>query len=458
MVNKWQEVSLGDIFDVKHGFAFKGEFFTNEDSPTVLVTPGNFAVGGGFQNPKPKFYDGPLPEDYILKPGEIIVTMTDLSKQADTLGYAAIVPQDENLWLHNQRVGLLEFKESVASDPVFINYLLRSHEYRSWVVGSASGTTVKHTSPNRIQSYKCRIPPIEEQRTIAHILGSLDDKIELNRRMNETLEAIAQALFKSWFIDFGPVIDNALAAGNPIPEEIQPRAAIRESLDDARKPLPDDVRGLFPEEFGFAEDVGWIPKGWEGGCIGDIGENPRRGIQPTEIESGTPYIGLQDMPQQSISLSSWGNSDSVESTKFKFNRGEILFGKLRPYFHKVGIAPVGGVCSTDILIVLPKAEEWFSVLLGHLTSVEFIEYVTRSSSGTRMPRTNWKDMSDYEIAIPPESLARVLTKQLQPQIEKLLLNIKQSRELEKLRDTLLPKLLSGELRIPDAEKMVEEVV
>jgi type I restriction enzyme S subunit len=242
MRSEWQDVSLGDLFKIKHGFAFKGEFFVEEPTETLLITPGNFAIGGGFQNPKPKFYNGPVPDEYVLKPGQIVVTMTDLSKQSDTLGLAAVIPQDQNVWLHNQRVGLLEFKGKIPSDPRFLNYLLRTHEYRSWVIGSATGTTVKHTSPSRIHSYSCSIPPLEEQKTIAHILGSLDDKIELNRQMNATLEAMAQALFKSWFVDFDPVIDNALAAGHPIPAPLQSRAEARAALGDKRKPLPKEIR------------------------------------------------------------------------------------------------------------------------------------------------------------------------------------------------------------------------
>lgn len=163
------------------------------------------------------------------------------------------------------------------------------------------------------------------------------------------------------------------------------------------------------------------------------------------------------MPHKSIALSSWGWSDEVASAKFSFNRGEILFGKLRPYFHKVGIAPVDGVCSTDILVVLPKEDEWFSVVLGYVTSPEFIEYVTAASTGTKMPRTNWKDMGSYGIILPERPAAKILTELFHQCVNKILLNIEQNQELSKLRDTLLPKLLSGELRIPDAEKIFERI-
>ena len=106
------------------------------------------------------------------------------------------------------------------------------------------------------------LPPLETQKAIAHILGSLDDKIELNRQMNATLEAIAQALFKSWFVDFDPVIDNALAAGNPIPEPLQARAEARKALGDKRKPLPEAIQQQFPSAFEYSDELGWIPEGW----------------------------------------------------------------------------------------------------------------------------------------------------------------------------------------------------
>ena len=140
------------------------------------------------------------------------------------------------------------------------------------------------------------------------------------------------------------MIDNALAGGKEIPAELSDRALDRAALGNKRQPLPAEIRTLFPDEFILSDEQGWIPKGWEVVSLCDIAENPRRGIKSEETKSGTAYIGLHDMPQKSIPLSSWGQADEVASSKFIFNRGEILFGKLRPYFHKVGIAPVDGAC------------------------------------------------------------------------------------------------------------------
>lgn len=442
MANDWRAVALGEIFKVKHGFAFKGEFFTDEPQETVLVTPGNFAIGGGFQDGKRKYYNGPVPEDYVLKPGQVVVTMTDLSKESDTLGYAASIPNDSTIWLHNQRVGLLELKPAIPASPRFLQYLLRTHEYRSWIVGSATGTTVKHTSPGRIESFVTRIPPIEEQRAIAHILGTLDDKIELNRHANETLEAMARALFKAWFVDFEPV--RAKLEG-------------RWQCDQSLPGLPAHLYDLFPDRL-VESELGGIPEGWRMGSLGEVAVHPRRSVQPGEIKDETPYIALEHMPKRCIALAEWGVANGLESNKYEFKHGEILFGKLRPYFHKVGVAPVDGVCSTDIVVIAPKLPTWFGFVLAHASSDAFVEYTNAGSTGTKMPRTSWPEMARYAVVLPHEDVAFAFNQHIKAASEEIIATIHESKFLAQLRDTLLPKLISGELRVPDAERIVGAAV
>lgn len=372
------------------------------------------------------------------------------------IGEVGRVEVDDTIFL-GQR--LIQYRaNNEVLDSRFLLYSFLSHDLQhQFRMHEGSGSVVSHIKVPDCSKFEVPLPPLPEQKAIAHVLGALDARIELNRRMNETLEGMAQALFKSWFVDFDPVLDNALASGKEIPEELQERAKARQALGDQRRPLPPEIRTLFPDQFTYNDDLGWIPEGWKVVPLNKVAENPRRGVKAEEIQPGTAYIGLQDMPQKSISLPSWGVSDDVASSKFLFHRGEILFGKLRPYFHKVGIAPVDGVCSTDILIVLPKKDAWFSLVFGHVTSKVFIEYVTAASTGTKMPRTNWKDMGRFMVTLPNEHVANFLTKQFQEYLAKILLNIEQNQNLGHLRDTLLPKLLSGELRIPDAEKLVAEV-
>lgn len=280
------------------------------------------------------------------------------------------------------------------------------------------------------------LPPLSEQKAIAHILSSFDDKIELNRQMNETLEAMARAIFKSWFVDFDPV--SAKRSGR------QPAGMDTATAD------------LFPDEF-EESSLGLIPKGWRVGKLGDIAENLRRGVKPENITPNTPYIGLEHMPKRSISLSDWGSVEDINSNKYQFYQGEILFGKLRPYFHKVGVAALDGICSTDILVITPKLQEWFSFVLSIVSSDDFINYTNITSTGTRMPRTNWNDMSKYEIIIPSIEIVKTFNYQLVPFVNKIKSHIFESHTLATLRDTLLPKLMSGEIRVKEAEKIMEKL-
>jgi type I restriction enzyme S subunit len=435
MAGDWPSVSLGDLVEIQHGYAFAGGYFRDESPGDVLVTPGNFRPGGGFQQGRSKYYAGPVPAAFVLNQGDLIITMTDLSRESDTLGFPARVPaaDDHGRFLHNQRLGRVIVRPGVEVDRDYLYYLLCTRQYRSEVLASATGTTVKHTSPSRIGRFRFELPPVAEQQRIARILGALDDKIELNRRTNETLEAIAQALFKSWFVDFGPVRSKA----------------------EGRDPgLPPRLADMFADSFDGSE-LGEIPTGWRAGVLADLAEHPRRGVQPDLVDPSTLYVGLEHMPRGRMVLDDWGGAGALESGKLKFRRGEILFGKLRPYFHKVGVAPIDGICSTDIVVIRPRTDPAFGLVLGIVSSDAFVDYAAAGSTGTRMPRTNWAEMAHFPCAIPPDQVMGSFTDQIRPAIDRVVSSIHESRTLAALRDTLLPKLISGELRVADAELVVE---
>ena len=295
----------------------------------------------------------------------------------------------------------------------------------SHIHGYRDGTVAERLNLPTIRALPILFPPLREQRAAAKILGALNDKIELNRRMNKTLEAMVRVLFESWFVTYDPVRAKAGGYG----------AGLSEPVSD-----------IFPDSFQDSE-LGEIPTGWRIGTLGDVTEHPRRGLKPNEIHAPTPYIALEHMPRRCIALSEWGAADGVESNKFEFKSGEILFGKLRPYFHKVGIAPVDGVCSTDIVVVAPRTDEWFGFALGHISSDAFVEHTNAGSTGTKMPRTSWGEMARYRVVIPPGNIARAFTFIVRPMVSAITASIHESRTLGMLRDTLLPKLVSGELRI-----------
>ena len=279
-------------------------------------------------------------------------------------------------------------------------------------------------------------PPLPEQRAIAHILGTLDDKIELNRRMNETLEAMARALFKSWFVDFDPVRAKAEGRDPGLP-----------------KPLAD----LFPDSFEDSE-LGEIPKGWEVGTLGDVAEHPRRGSSARRDRPlDTPYIALEHMPKRCIALSDWGMLPmGWRATSSSSRRGEILFGKLRPYFHKVGVAPVDGVCSTDIVVVAPEGRSGSASCSATSRATSSSSTRTPARPARRCRGTSWGEMARYEVVLPPRPVAEAFTDQVRPLVDRIIAGIHESRTLAALRDTLLPKLISGELAHRGCRKVRDE--
>lgn len=434
MGSDWRPHSLGDLVDIKHGFAFKSSNFSDEPTNDILLTPGNFAIGGGFKYDKLKYYDGDVPEEYILNQGDLLVTMTDLSKQADTLGFPAIVPETHGMrYLHNQRLGLVEMRQGVQVDKVYLFYLLCSREYRHEVIAGATGTTVKHTAPKRIAAFKFLLPPYDEQRAIAHILGSLDDKIELNRQMNETLEAMAHAIFKSWFVDFDPV---------------------RAKAEGRDSGLPKDIADIFPDSFEDLE-LGEIPKGWKETTIGaefdlTMGQSPP-GSTYNEEGDGFPFFqGRRDFGFRYPSNRVY----CTEPKRFANKRDTLVSVR----------APVGdinmayGKCCVGrgVAAVRHKSGSRSCTYYAmHTLSDRFAQF---EAEGTVFGAINKKQFEGLHWLSPPGDLVSEFEKIAFPLDERIEKNTNETVTLSSLRDTLLPKLISGELHVPDAGKLLESVI
>ena len=304
------------------------------------------------------------------------------------------------------------------ADTRFLNYALSNLD----ISGYLTGSTMPKLTQRNMNQILLTVPPLPEQRRIAHILGTLDDKIELNRGMNQTLEAMARAISQDWFVDFGPT---------------------RAKMEGQEPYLPPELWDLFPDELADSE-LGEIPEGWIVGELREIADFPVRTVKPQELPEETAYIGLEHMPRKSITLGDWGTGERVTSNKLSFQRGDFLFGKLRPYFHKVGMTALSGICSTDIVVVSPKRSEWSSFVLLCISSEEFVSYTDQTSNGTKMPRTNWKTMSQYEICRPPDPVAQAFQSASEKILSRINANIHESRTLSQQRDTLLPRMFSGE--------------
>jgi type I restriction enzyme S subunit len=292
-------------------------------------------------------------------------------------------------------------------NPRFLYYALNTRFVQAQIEENLGGSGGQKTIS--LESIKRLLIPVPKNSIIsskiAKFLSELDSKIEILRNVNETLEKITQSLFKSWFADF-----------------------------DGQTEFIDS-------------ELGQIPKGWEIGKLGQLAKNIKNSIPPSEINSDLYYIGLEHMPKGFISLLEWEGAENIMSNKFQFNNKQILFGKLRPYFKKVGFAPIDGICSTDILVIDSIESYSFVYVLEILCSDIFINYTSMGSTGTRMPRTDWKIMSEYNIVIPPKSILLKFNTITNSFLEDIRNNIFQIKELEKIRDSLLPKLMSGEIRV-----------
>jgi type I restriction enzyme S subunit len=259
-----------------------------------------------------------------------------------------------------------------------------------------------------------KLPTIAVQNRIGDILSTYDDLIENYTRRIMIMEQMAQMLYREWFVNF-------------------------------RFPGHEKVKLVDSE-------MGLIPQGWTASELGKLCGEVRRGVNPSDVPADTPYIGLEHMPRKSIALSEWGEAGQVQSTKLRFRRGEILFGKIRPYFHKVGVAPVDGVCSSDAIVIVPNSVGLFPVVLLCVSSDEFVLQATQTSQGTKMPRANWDVLCRYAVAMPERPLLDRFNAAITPMVELINNLLFRNRTLRTTRDMLLPKLVSGEVSVEQIGK------
>jgi len=319
-----------------------------------------------------------------------------------------------------------------------------------------------------LKAFLVPTPAINEQKQIASILGSLDDKIELNRQMNTTLEAMAQALFKSWFVDFDPVIDNALAAGNPIPDELAERAerrakAARQQSPEYPHTLPAAIRQQFPDRFVLTDTMGWVPEGWELGNLSQVAKLVNKSVQPNSEPSklwthfSIPAFDAGLGPAMDL-----GNT--IKSGKYQVPIGSVLVSKLNPQTPRVWLPAVSAesaaICSTEFMPFVPLNSDertfLYSLFCSGIIQSEINQRVS-GSTGSRQ-RVSPKHIAVLPALMPPREPRLVFSSVLDPIFTKQQENNQQIKELAAVRDTLLPKLLSGQLRIAEAEQLVAEAL
>ena len=238
----WEPVTLGDLVDIKHGWPFKSEYFSDTlTGKPIIVSIGNFQYTGGFrfESTENSEYRDEYPREYELNPGDILLVMTCQTAGGEILGVPGRIPNDGRVYLHNQRMGKVVLKKPDIASLDYLYWVFLWKEFNQELVASSTGTKIVHTAPSRIEAFAFSLPPLKEQQAIAHILSVLNQRIELDRQTNHTLEAMAQATFKSWFVDFDPVASKV----------------------DGRKPygMNDETAALFPA-FYEESDLGPIRK------------------------------------------------------------------------------------------------------------------------------------------------------------------------------------------------------
>jgi len=417
-MEEWKEYKIGDVCRIKHGFAFKGIYFVDDQQKYVCVTPGNFALKGGFKNDKPKYYNGPIPEDYVLQKDDLVVTMTDLSKNGDTLGYSALIPYDEHYtFLHNQRIGLIE-DISNEIDKHFLYWVMRTYDYQRYIVGHCSGSTVKHTSPSGIGSYIFRCPDMETQREISSILDNLDEKIEVNRKINENLEQQAQALFKSWFVDFEPFCD-------------QP----------------------------FVEsEMGMIPKGWRVGTFLENihvmpGGTPSTSVEEYWKDGRIPFFSPKDVngiycfeTEKSITEAGLNNCSSRLYPK------DTLFITARGTVGKLALAGVPMAMNQSNYALVAK--EGVGKFYLYLLAQTLVSILLKKANGAVFSAITTKDFNEPNL-MPTNNVMECFEELVKPIFDKIFQTCEESRRLAEIRDILLPKLMSGELKVTNMDLVNE---
>ncbi|KWV98144.1 restriction endonuclease subunit S [Escherichia fergusonii] len=320
-----------------------------------------------------------------------------------------------------------------------------------------TGTTIKHLTGKALSELPIEIPPIDEQKHISMVLGSLDTKIKANRKINKTLEQMSQTLFKSWFVDFDPVIDNALDAGNPIPEALQTRAKLRQKVRNSAdfKPLPAEIRSLFPSEFEETE-LGWVPKGWNISLAGEEfivkgGSTPSTANEDFWINGTIHWTSPKDLTgnQSKVLLDTAKKITPLGLTKISSGLlpvNTVLMSSR---------APIGYLAISKVPMAINQG--YIAIPSTKHLSPEYTIYwldnimddIKGMAGGTTFAEISKSAFKTIKLLIPSSDIITEFSRITRNHIDMVVQNTKEIDSLTNLRDTLLPKLISGELSLDD---------
>ena len=400
----WEEIKIGEICKIKHGYAFKGEFFSNEGN-FILLSPGNFFESGGLKSKgdKEKYYSGEFPSDFILNEGDLLVVMTDLIQNAPILGGCAIIPE-ENKFLHNQRLGKIYNLNENRIDKKYFYYSLNEEFYRGQIRGSASGATVRHTAPERIYNCKIKIPnSLQTQKRIASILSAYDDLIENNLKRIKLLEETAQNIYKEWFVNFR---------------------------------FPNYEHTPINQETGLPE--GWEVKKLSEMVILTMGQSPESQFYNTNGEGLPFHQGVTGYGHRFVSHSTYCS----KMTRIA-EEGDILFSVRAPV-GRLNIAPERLIIGRG-LSAIRNNRNCQSFQFYHLKNHFFQEDMI--GGGAIFNSVTKNDLENQLLISPSENIVddfEIVVKPIDAQIWKLNL---QNQKLKEARDILLPRLMNRTIEV-----------
>jgi len=400
MGSDWIETTLGEFapFNYGKGLAKKAR---NPDG-VVPVYGSNGVIG---------FHDTPLIDDA----GIIIGRKGSIGK----VNYCPkpFWPIDTTFYV----------KKTSDKDIRFVYYLLCSLPMNEMNSDSAVPGLNRTAAHNLI----IRVPPLAEQKRIAHILGTLDDKIELNQRMNETLEAMARAIFKAWFVDFEPV---------------------KAKLKGEAYPLPDEVMALFPDEL-VESELGLIPQGWRVGVFGDLCEKPQYGYTASASEKkiGPKFLRIKDINKKPwIEWASVPYCEISEKDRGKYllNQDDVLIARMADPGHAVLIEEkVNAVFASYLIRFRPLDIRYYRYIQFWQKSSLYWNLINSRKVGTTRPSINAKVLSSFPILLPSKDLSQAFSKIVKPTRKTTTINVRVSVTLAEIRDAMLPKLIGGELKV-----------
>jgi len=426
MPGEWRNVRLGDVAAIIVGQSPPGTTYNEKGQGLPF-----FQGVKDFSNRYPQKRMYCTAPKKIAEPGDILFSVRAPIGEINRAAERCCIGR-----------GLAAIRGSNKFDTDFIEYVLRYLRHE-WSVLEGEGAVFGNAKKSDLENLVIPWPDRSERHAIAHILGTLDDKIELLRRMNETLEAMARALFKSWFVDFDPVIDNALEVGNPIPDELQEKAERRLALGDKRKPLPEHIRRLFPARFVDSE-LGPIPDGWRVGTVGEefdvtMGQSPP-GSTYNESGVGLPfYQGRRDFgfrfPSPRIYCSA--------PTRIA-NPGDTLV-TVRAPVGAINMAIEKCCIGRGVAAIRHKTRaRSYTYYAMHNLVEQFRQY---EAEGTVFGSITKSDFEALKILVPNPAVVQVFEKIVSPLDQTIESLARQISTLAGLRDTLLPKLISGKIRL-----------